>query len=63
MARSVNVKEAEQRDNYYYLSHCFSHIDLSAIMNHRCLGKLTGMEFVLKIVLRVCVFFRLTIFI
>lgn len=42
MARDVNVKEAEQRGLYYYLSHYFKHIDFIAIMNHRCPGNLTG---------------------
>lgn len=40
----VNVKEAGERDIYYYLSRCFSHIDFSVIMNHSCLGNFTGLK-------------------
>lgn len=48
MARDANVKGAEEEEIYYYLSHCLSHIDFSAIMNHCCLGNVTGMESGLK---------------
>lgn len=52
MARDANVKGAEEKDIYYYLSHCLSHIDFSTIMNHHCcLGNFTGMEFGLKEIL------------
>ncbi len=40
------LRKLKRREMYYYLSHCFSHIDFSAIMNHSCLGNFTGLKFV-----------------
>lgn len=40
----VDVKEAEKRDIYYYLSLYFNHTDFSAIMNHSCPGNFAGLK-------------------